>query len=220
MGTDTTSEEQPSDFDIHKKDLIGRGAEAEIWRAGWFGREVVVKKRVQKGYRLDVLDRSLRKSRIRKEARLMRKARQNGVPVPIIYDVDEENTTLIMEYFDGERVMDSIEAGEDVDLVKIGRVIGKLHDADITHGDLTTSNILYDKRDDSYCFIDFSLGERPSSTEDMGVDIHLLREALVSVHEDALDLYEKILSGYREEFQRADEVLERVKKIEKRGRYQ
>lgn len=205
---------------IDKKELITRGAEAEIWTADWLGRDVVIKKRVKKGYRHPGLDFQIRKERIRKEARLMRTARNTGVPVPIIYDVMEKETTIIMQEFKGERVMESINSGVDVDVKLIGNYLGRLHSEDITHGDLTTSNILYNKETGKFCFIDFSLGEKPSSIEDKGVDLHLLREALISVHADPLELYECILSGYLDAYPEGKEVIDKVKEIESRGRYQ
>lgn len=207
-------------MELSDKQLITRGAEAEVWRAKWSGRDVILKKRVKKGYRHPKLDYKIRKQRIRKEARLLSEAKKLGVPVPIIYDLNEMTTELVIQYFEGKRVMDSIEEGIDVDMERVGRYVGKLHSATITHGDLTTSNIIYNKEKDSFCFIDFSLGEKDSTVEDMGVDLHLIREALISVHENAKELYEDILKGYKETFSDADEIIERTKNIESRGRYQ
>ncbi len=199
--------------------IITKGAEAEVWKGLWRGRDIIIKKRKKKGYRHPKLDEKIRKSRIRKEARLLKEARKVGIPVPIIYDVDEIESTLVIEYFKGERLMDCIEEGTDIDLEKVGQYIGKLHEEGITHGDLTTSNILFDRNEDAYCFIDFSLGERTSSTEMMGVDLHLLREAFVSVHDCPLDLFEDVISGYKDTYDIHGEVLDWVEKIEGRGRY-
>jgi len=206
-------------MNVEEKEVISKGAEAEIKRGSWNGREVVIKRRLVKGYRHPDLDLEIRKQRIRKEARLFREARKTGVPVPIIYDLDEYDTTLFIEYIPGERLMHAIEKGSPVDLKKVGKYIGRLHKAGITHGDLTTSNIIYSERTDSYSFIDFSLGEKDATYESMGVDIHLMREALISVHDDPLEKYENILSGYREGFKDAEKVIEKVEDIESRGRY-
>ena len=204
-------------FSVAEKEVIALGAEAEIRRAIWWEREVVIKKRIPKGYRHPTLDSQVRKERLRKEVRLMREARKAGVPIPLIYDVKEHE--MMMEYFPGKRVLDCLESGIQVDLKLIGRYIGKLHSMDITHGDLTTSNIMYDQGSDTYCFIDFSLGEKTSSIEDKGVDLHLLREALISIHSEPLKKYEEILSGYREIFGEAEQTISKVKEIESRGRY-
>ncbi|MFO7991916.1 MAG: KEOPS complex kinase/ATPase Bud32 [Thermoplasmata archaeon] len=202
-----------------EKELIAKGAEAEIWKTSWRGRDAVVKKRVRKGYRHPELDSRIQKERIRSEARLMRGARKAGVPVPIIYDLREEEWTMILQYFHGERAIDAIEEGLDIDLEQIGRYVGKLHSHGITHGDLTTSNILYNEKEKSYCFIDFSLGKKASSVEDMGVDLHLMKEALVSVHEEPLKKFDKIIAGYKQEFDGSSAVIDKVKDIEERGRY-
>ncbi|MBS3817637.1 MAG: Kae1-associated serine/threonine protein kinase [Candidatus Thermoplasmatota archaeon] len=200
-------------------EIITKGAEAEVWRGSWRERKVIIKKRVKKGYRHPELDEKIRKMRIRKEARLLTEARNLGVPVPIIYDLDEIETKMVIEYFEGDRVLDCIEDGVDVDLKKIGRFIGRLHDAGITHGDLTTSNILFDRSEKTHCFIDFSLGEKESSKEMMGVDLHLLKEALVSVHDDPLELFEEVMKGYEERCGYHSEVVDWLEKIEDRGRY-
>jgi len=205
---------------VERDELITRGAEAEVWKGRWRGRDVIVKKRVKKGYRHPELDKNIREMRVRKEGRLIHEARKVGVPVPIIYDIDMEKTLLVIRYFHGERVMDCIEAGIDPDLEKIGEYIGKFHDIGISHGDLTTSNILYDSENGTHCFIDFSLGEKDSSEEYMAVDLHLLREALVSVHDEPLKLFDEVVSGHEKTCEHHEDIIDWVEKIEKRGRYQ
>ncbi len=206
-------------MEIQRYELITQGAEAEVWKGRWGKRDIIIKKRVKKSYRLPELDEKIRKTRVRKEGRLLSEAKKFGVPVPIIYDLNEDKTELVMQYFHGMRVMDCIEEGIDVNLQKIGEYIGKFHDAKISHGDLTTSNILYNDQKDEYCFIDFSLGEKESSNEYLGVDLHLLREALVSVHDEPLDLFERVLSGHKETCDEHEEIKSWVEKLEKRGRY-
>ncbi|MFO8109033.1 MAG: KEOPS complex kinase/ATPase Bud32 [Thermoplasmata archaeon] len=206
-------------YPLIEKQLIANGAEAQILRGVWKERELIIKKRIVKGYRHRRLDEVLRHSRTKKEARLMSKARKAGVPTPVIYDVVPEKQTIVMEWFPGRRVMGCVENGGNVDMREVGKYIGKMHAANICHGDLTTSNILYSNQDRRYCFIDFSLGNFQADVEEKGVDLHLLKEALVSVHEDALDMYEKVLDGYVRAYPEGDEVIARTKDIESRGRY-
>jgi Kae1-associated kinase Bud32 len=201
--------------------LIKRGAEAELRRTEFLGRPAVDKTRVPKSYRLPELDDGLRRSRIRTEARLMVEARAAGVSVPILYDIDLGEAKIVMEYIAGPTLKEVLDRGGPGSLPvarEMGRVVGRLHRAGIVHGDLTTSNMLW--RDGRIVMIDFSLGGRDRGREARGVDLHLLREGLVSVHARATVYYREVVRGYREVMGReADGVIATVKEIESRGRY-
>ena len=202
-------------------EVIRRGAEAEIGRDVWMGRKVIVKSRVTKGYRHPELDLSLRVTRTKNEARLIQDARRHGVPTPIIYDIDLKNGKIVMEEIEGERVKDVLDSTDEEGCraicTEIGRLVAMLHKATITHGDLTTSNMII--RDGKIWFIDLSLGTRNAMIEDMGVDLHLLKEAFQSAHSKILPMYDVILDSYRSNFERGNEVLKKIKEIEDRGRY-
>ena len=197
------------------------GAEARLDSASWLGREVVVKQRVAKSYRHPILDRNLQTSRIKNEVRLMAEARRAGIAVPVIYSVDLAENRIVMEEIRGVRVKDALEELPDdearIVCRKIGEIAGRLHDNDIVHGDLTTSNMLLDG--ERIVLIDFSLGSKSSELEDKGVDMHLLEEAFHSAHYRRSELYEVVKEAYSRTFARGDEVLRKVKEIEKRGRY-
>ena len=200
--------------------LLKRGAEAELRRTTYLGREAVEKTRVLKGYRLPALDEELRKARIRTEARLIGEARAAGVSVPILYDIDLVENRLVMEFVEGPTAKAVLEAGgvkaDDV-CGKIGEAIARLHGADIVHGDLTTSNMIL--RGGRLVLIDFSLGERTSSVESKGVDLRLLKEALTSAHARGPEHFESVARAYRRRYPGAAEVLAKAKEIEERGRY-
>lgn len=202
-------------------EIIRRGAEAEISRDLWMERDVIVKNRVPKAYRHPALDISLRASRTRNEARLIRDARILGVPTPIIYEIDEVEAKLVMEEIKGERVKDVLETADKETSEKICRQIGKmiaaLHAGEIVHGDLTTSNMIV--CGDVVYLIDFSLGSRNAKIEEMGVDLHLLKEAFQSAHSEKLDLFEIIMEEYSTDFKNSKDVLKKMKEIEGRGRY-
>ena len=202
-------------------EVIRRGAEAEIGRDVWMGRKVIVKSRVTKGYRHPELDTSIRVSRTKNEARLIQDARRHGVPTPIIYDIDLKNGKIVMEEIEGERVKDALDSTDQEGCraicSEIGRLVALLHKASITHGDLTTSNMIM--RDGKIWFIDLSLGTRNAMVEEMGVDLHLLKEAFQSAHSMILPMYDVILDSYCSHFERGNEVLKKIKEIEDRGRY-
>lgn len=201
--------------------LLHRGAEALITRTEWRGRAAVEKHRVAKAYRHPRLDGELRKARLRTEARLFGEARRLGVSVPILYDVDPEENRLVMEYIEGPRMKEALEAqpGGGAELGRrLGEVIGRLHGGDLIHGDLTTSNMIL--RGEEIVLVDFGMGERSAELEAKGVDFHLFQEALRSAHAAVEDLLDAVLEGYRSTYPRADEVVAKAEEIEKRGRYQ
>lgn len=198
---------------------IARGAEAVITRDIWHDRDVVIKERVKKGYRVDSLDRRLRSARTKSEANLMKMARNADVITPLIYDIDLVECKIIMEFIDGPTAKSVLEESESrkETAKQIGLAVGKLHAADIVHGDLTTSNIIITPRGAS--FIDFGLGEKSLELEKKGVDLHLLKEALDSAHSLHPGLYNDVASGYVEAYPDGKAVIKLVKEIEKRGRY-
>jgi Kae1-associated kinase Bud32 len=197
------------------------GAEARLDSSTWLGRSVVLKQRVVKGYRHPVLDKTLQTTRIKNEARLMSEARRAGIAVPVIYSVDLPEMRMVMEEIRGARVKDALDElpMDEAKRVceKIGEIAAKLHMNDIVHGDLTTSNMLLDG--DRIVLIDFSLGSKSSETEDKGVDMHLLEEAFHSAHYKRSELYDTVKDSYVRAYPGGQEVLRKVKEIEKRGRY-
>ncbi|MBS7643378.1 Kae1-associated serine/threonine protein kinase [Candidatus Bathyarchaeota archaeon] len=205
--------------------LIKKGAEANLYLEEWHGIKVIVKQRLQKMYRHPVLDMEIRRFRTAHEAELLHYAKVGGVPTPTIYLIDMMNTTIIMQYIIGEqvkRVLDKLDSRSRVRLsVEIGKLVGRLHQRGIIHGDLTTSNIILTPSGKIY-FIDFGLGEYSTEVEARGVDLHLMRRALQSTHYRlARECFPAILNGYSMILgeNTAEEVWKRVREIEKRGRY-
>ncbi len=209
--------------------LLKRGAEAELHVEDFtlhpLGKgKVVVKHRVPKRYRIRELDLSLREARTSLEARLLSDAKRAGVLTPPVYEVDRENMRVVMEYVEGRPLKEVLEemGREERRRVcrEIGRYVARLHRKGLVHGDLTTSNLLLTPGGDLY-LVDFGLGEYTSSLEARGVDLHLLRRALQSVHfRIAEEAYREICSAYLREFGKGGrEVLARAEEIARRGRY-
>jgi len=173
---------------------------------------IIVKERVPKRYRLVELDERIRKERTRAEARLMSEARRAGVPTPIIYDVN--GSTIKMEYIEGEPIKNVMSPQMSA---HVGEIVGRLHSGGIIHGDLTTSNMIL--HNDKIYLIDFGLSFVSKIVESQGVDVHVLFQTFESTHSDHEKLIEAFCKGYRKTFENADEVIKRVKEIEKRGRY-
>jgi Kae1-associated kinase Bud32 len=203
------------------KDIIQRGAEAILYlRDGERGQELV-KERVSKGYRIAQLDEKIRKQRTRAEAKLMERARANGVPVPRTRIEDEFK--LVMDYIQGMKLKDALNKmheGERKDVCgKMGKLIAKIHETGVIHGDLTTSNMILSKDNEIY-LIDFGLGKFSLSVEDRAVDLFLLYEAIKATHFTVLDAcWQEITRAYAQHFSQAKEVLARMEKIKNRRRY-
>jgi len=207
---------------VTEKSILYRGAEAEIQLSTHMGFKVVKKQRVKKSYRIKNIDDRLISFRTKEEAKLMTEARQHGVPIPIIYDVDLKNGAITMEYLEGNRVKDilnDLSQEERTKLCnKIGQNIARLHNNDIIHGDITTSNMIL--FNDRVHFIDFGLGEKSCEIETKGVDLHVLMEAIESTHSKYSDCFKSVLDGYKKELtDDAKPVINKIEEIVKRGRY-
>ncbi len=201
-------------------EVIKRGAEAEIFRTVFLGREAVIKKRSRKKYRDERLDLKIISQRTRNEARCIVAAREAGVHVPRIYDVDEAEGTITMEYIDGKRLnllLQELNAAERHETQgRLGENIALMHRAGLAHGDLTTSNVVV--RDCDLYFLDFSLGTRGAGIEMLGVDIRLLREVYRASHAE----FEEELSIITDAYMAAGgdvAVIEKAREIESRARY-
>jgi len=204
------------------KNIIYRGAEAEIILSEYLGKKVVQKKRVTKSYRIKEIDSHLIASRTKEEAKLISESRKSGVSVPILYDVDLQKGILTMQYLNGKRIKDIINHVDERKrknlCIKIGENIAKLHNCDIIHGDLTTSNMIL--LDDHIHFIDFGLGSKCDEIEARGVDLHVLMEAFESTHSKYPQCFEYVLVGYKKEYSsNANAVINKIDHIVRRGRY-
>jgi len=100
---------------------------------------------------------------------------------------------------------------------EIGRMVARLHRAGIIHGDITPMNMILS--DGRIYFVDFGLSFIEDRVEPKGVDVHVYFESLKAGFDNWEELKEAFVEGYREEYDRADEVLERAREIELRGRY-
>jgi TP53 regulating kinase-like protein len=207
--------------------LIAKGAEADILLdPDWNGRKALLKRRGVKKYRHPKIDMEIRRHRTLHEADIIHRAKEAGVSTPLIYQIDPEGATIVMEYVEGERVRDVVPKlsleGNRVLFHIIGEEAGRLHRAAIIHGDLTTSNII--KAGKRIVFIDFGLGEVSKGVEKRGVDFNLMVRMLASTHYTIMEhLLESFKEGYRatmgadamEVFQRADEIRSRGRYIDK-----
>lgn len=205
--------------------LIKKGAEASLYLVDWHDRKVIMKKRLTKKYRPSKLDENIRTYRTIHEPQLMHEAKRAGVSTPTIFLVDVRNSTIVMEFITGKQVKQFLTEASKKDrqllCFQIGELIGKLHKKGIIHGDLTTSNMILDSERKIF-IVDFGLGEKTSELEARGVDLHLMKRALQSTHfRFAEECFGAVMEGYSEIIgnEKAKEILEKIKEIERRGRY-
>jgi TP53 regulating kinase and related kinases len=182
---------------------IARGAEASIRRVDWLGFAAILKERDPKAYRHKALDERLRKERTRNEARLLVDARRAGVRTPLVYDVDLAKGRLVLEELTGPTLKELLGQHPDDDgplagpMASFGRALGRLHAAGLSHGDLTSSNVIFpDGPGGPPAFIDLSMGTKGAGVEDLGIDLHLVEEDLKALHPKGERLLEAFLEGY------------------------
>jgi len=190
-------------------ELICQGAEARLFRCLYFGRPAILKERFVKTYRHPDLDSTITLQRLKGEVRLLTRAKQLGIHTPAIYHIDWTRRTIIMEDLSPARTVKSvidrlIQENDTVQLDRlaeqIGSTIARLHQAQIVHGDLTTSNMLLSETNELY-MIDFGLSAHVSNKnqlfEALGVDLYVLERAIICTHKKAKQFFANILLAYK-----------------------
>ncbi|MGC9123154.1 MAG: bifunctional N(6)-L-threonylcarbamoyladenine synthase/serine/threonine protein kinase [Thermoplasmata archaeon] len=197
------------------------GAEARIQYSEFLGLKSVRKIRLERKYRIKEIDERLRKERIKREAKLIHEAKKYYEYVPHIFDIDLDNGILEMEFIDGKNLREiykDLDDGEREKIAKnIGIMLSKLHSGKISHGDMTTSNIIY--KNNNLYLIDFSMGNLNAEIEELSEDLHLLKESMKSSHPEYFKNFDLIIEEYKKNFKDSYAVLENLKKIEMRRRY-
>lgn len=214
-----------------KQAIFKQGAEAKLIVGVYDGKPCLIKERFVKNYRLPELDKTLTKSRIKAEQKAVKRCEDVGILVPKLFNVDFNGRKIYMEYFDkaitAKEFIIQIHKQPSESQVKlneltrrIGEVVGKFHANNIIHGDLTTSNILIDEKEDDYSLImiDFGLSSYSASHEDKGVDLYVLERALLSTHSNLPDLFESILKEYRKTNPTSEETIRKFEEVRARGR--
>lgn len=201
-------------------DLIAKGAESNIVKSSYLGRDAVLKNRISKNYRIPEIDNKIRKARTKLEAKLLSDVKKAGVVTPILYDVDLHDKTILMEEIKGDLVKDII--NEDL-AYEIGENIAKFHNLNIIHGDITSSNMMVNDKN-QLVFIDFGLGRYSDLFEDKAVDLLVLKKSLQTIdYNTAIKIFDKVLEGYADEYKddslNREQIIKKINEIESRGRY-
>ena len=214
----TDAVEIPWEVKRHRKEYKeAPGAEAIIKEDEFFGREVIRKIRIPKGYRIREMDEYLRKIRTRKEARIIHELKRYGLRTPIIYDL--RDFEIVMEKIKGVTLADALNDMPQENVKKILREIAKMaaeiHSAGYSHGDFTTGNMIM--QNGSIVLIDWSMAEKEATIEDRAVDIEMFEETFRAAHYRHLSH----LPLFFEEYERimGREILNQVEEIKGRRRY-
>lgn len=204
-------------------------AESKIYSCDFFGVPAVCKHRFPKAYRHSSLDTKLREQRTVREARALVRCHKAGIRVPVVYGVHKKSCKIFMERIaGGSTVKDALDAehaklresAEEKNkeerlsdpptptvgrlLRGIGEVVGLMHNLDVIHGDLTTSNFLTTGEDaagagaptafrdarhpaeegdrNGLVAIDFGLVSNKNSPEERAVDLYVLERGITSAH--------------------------------------
>jgi N6-L-threonylcarbamoyladenine synthase/protein kinase Bud32 len=186
-----------------------QGAEANVrFEDGRF-----VKERAPKPYRDERLDERLRKRRTKREARALHDARRAGVPTPPVLDVDVRDATLAVEAL-GDDLSGDVTPEE---ARRVGEHLARLHASGVAHGDPTTRNAVREDGTDRVFLVDFGLSYATHHVEDFGMDLHVFRSAVRGTVGNDDEVLAAFDDGYA--WDRADEVRDRLREIEGRGRY-
>jgi Kae1-associated kinase Bud32 len=209
--------------------LIQQGAEAKIFLEK--DKNLIIKNRIPKSYRIPELDKKIRKRRTKAETKLLTKASEIiHSSKPEKYS-EKEFDKIKMKFIDGKKLsehLDKFTLKDQKEIMKIiGESIATLHREEIIHGDLTTSNMIlvsssHGNRDFQIHFIDFGLGYISRKIEDKAVDLHLLKQALEAKHfKNWEELFEQLSKSYEKTLgkEESKKVFERIRAVEKRGRY-
>tara|TARA_Y100000590_G_scaffold179928_1_gene205131 strand:- start:6411 stop:7040 length:630 start_codon:yes stop_codon:yes gene_type:complete len=178
-------------------ELLHEGAEASVTAGRWMGKPAVLKMRRPRGYRHPDLDRRLTRSRLSVEVRVLGRLQKSRFPSPSLYDCDIEESWILISRIEGRPLYEAISDGSvggDV-MEEVGALIRRLHEEDISHGDLTTHNILIDDSGDLY-LIDFGLARVSPELEHMGLDLQVLNECLTASHSELEGAVDSMVRGY------------------------
>lgn len=150
----------------------------------------------------------------------MSRLRKMGLRTPVVYFVDQAACTIYMEYINGSTVKDLLQkcslTAENISelMVSIGTSLAIMHDGGLAHGDLTTSNLMVDRKSgELVCvayflaisassnvpsfqncvynlqvMIDFGLSANTVIPEDKAVDLYVLERAFTSAHPEQTEL--------------------------------
>ena len=165
--------------------------------------------------------------RMSQEVRSMARCRKHGIRAPAVFHFDAARRLIFMEHItDGTLLKDyitSLNSSEREEKLSnlmelIGGVLAQMHDIDLIHGDLTTSNMIFNADRHELTLIDFGLSYVSSLTEDKGVDLYVLERAFLSSHPNTERQFQTLLDSYSLNSKKAKGVIQKLEEVRRRGR--
>ncbi len=221
--------------------LIAQGAEGRIYDTMFLAKPTIIKERLIKRYRELTLDRKINKHRLLLEARCMFRCIKSGILTPAVYMIDVDNLRLYIEKIEGTTIKDllrrigtvqstihmEVEQSSADSIIypneclewakKIGIALGKMHDIDVVHGDLTTSNMMLNSAG-NIVIIDFGLAGKSTNAEDKAVDLYVLERAFISTHPGSEEIVKTIIFNYVISSPKSKPIMQRLEQVRLRGR--
>jgi len=238
--------EEHGDAEGHRSTEVDGAGDADAYRGAEATVEIdgdrVVKRRRPKTYRHPELDERLRRDRVVQEARLTSAARRESVPTPVVHDVDTHEAELTLEHVGESDLREIIEVGDgnhdgttatargEREVRTVAAHLAALHAAGFVHGDPTPRNVRVsgastaadgdvEGSDAGLTYlIDFGLGYHTDSVEDYAMDLHVFERSL----DGTAAAPDPLRAAFEERYGEVggQDVLDRRREIEGRGRYQ
>jgi TP53 regulating kinase-like protein len=157
-----------------------------------------------------------------------------GIRTPALLRVGLDEGYIVMEKINGVTMKQALltpgllsaEDRKDV-LDTLGAMIAKLHDGDVVHGDLTTSNVMLVQNEQEgqgrqaflVYLIDFGLGQFSKLSEDRAVDLYVLERSFSSAHAcDGEKMFEQLMESYRSTSKNWSSTWNKLADVRSRGR--
>lgn len=189
--------------------FLSCGAEAVLF----LEKNVVIKERITKKYRVKELDKKIRKFRTKREAKILQVLNDKKSICPKLISFCDKKMIIEMEYLEGVQLKEVIKENF---AEQAGKIVALMHENDIIHYDLTTANFIV--KNDKVFIIDFGLSFFSKRIEDKAVDLHLFERSLNAYHTLIKDqCWNAFLKGYKN-YKDSDKIIKQLKKVELRGR--
>lgn len=220
-------------MEFQQGEILHVGAEATVWSGNFLGKPAIKKLRKPRSWRHPALDHRLGTKRMINEAKLLIKLFNSGLDVPALLDLNIKEGYIIETLLEGKELKEILSSCIPISekhqcLENTGKAIRSLHCNAITHGDLSTNNILINGNDAK--LIDFGLAKIEYDLEGFGIDLHVIDEILSASNPDIEGAIDHVIAGYCSEnsgeidsdggiIPTSAQVIERLEEIRTRVRY-